>query len=212
MFKLELGPTGQYASRGNVCILPQEPGPLLTCLPPPVNELHDEISIILVGSPDAEITLDKLHKSPLLVRRLRIIEALRWLITHNPLYSDLDIYSIESNAAEYPDHGIPFPMQSIVRVNANSEGQSYTQQANSEHFGPNVSLAGMPSTTLIDADSIDSTYTMRKLNALQKLQSQSHSFIKFPSGSTPLSTRQNCKVWGFLWPTLFPYGVGMMEN
>ncbi|KIK56956.1 hypothetical protein GYMLUDRAFT_87171 [Collybiopsis luxurians FD-317 M1] len=30
MFKLELGPTGQYASRGNVCVLPQDPGPLLS--------------------------------------------------------------------------------------------------------------------------------------------------------------------------------------
>ncbi|KAJ3870706.1 hypothetical protein F5051DRAFT_314130, partial [Lentinula edodes] len=49
MFKLELGPSGQYASRGNVCIFPQDPGPLATCLPPPLSQLHDEICVILVG-------------------------------------------------------------------------------------------------------------------------------------------------------------------
>ncbi|THU88272.1 hypothetical protein K435DRAFT_608902, partial [Dendrothele bispora CBS 962.96] len=106
MFKLELGASGQYASRGNVCILPQEPGPLSTSLPPPLSQLHDEI-FVSVGSPDAEITVDTLAKTPLLVRRTRIIDALRWLQANNPLYSDLDIQSVYTNAAEYPDHGIP---------------------------------------------------------------------------------------------------------
>lgn len=35
MFKLEVGPTGQFASRGNVCVFAQDPGPLVTTLPPP---------------------------------------------------------------------------------------------------------------------------------------------------------------------------------
>ncbi|KAF5361235.1 hypothetical protein D9757_013225 [Collybiopsis confluens] len=212
MFKLELGPSGQYASRGNVCILPQHPGPLLTCLPPPINNLCNEISIILVGSTDTEITIDTLSKTPLLVRRNRIIQALEWLIKHNPLYADLDPNSIEVNSAHYPDHGIPIPLQNVIRVNTNGEGSSYTQQANMEQFNDNVSLVGMPSSTLVDSDSIDSTYRMRKLDALQKLKSGSHSFVKFPSGSTPMSTSHNSKLWGLLWPTLFPYGIGMMEN
>lgn len=33
MFKLQLGPSGQYASKGNVCIFPQDPSPLATSLP-----------------------------------------------------------------------------------------------------------------------------------------------------------------------------------
>ncbi|THU78920.1 hypothetical protein K435DRAFT_699072 [Dendrothele bispora CBS 962.96] len=86
MFKLELGPSGQYASRGNVCILPQDPSPLATSLPPPLSQLHDEICVILVGSPDIEVTIDILAKTPLLVRRNKIIEALKWLKLNNPLY------------------------------------------------------------------------------------------------------------------------------
>ncbi|KAE9393396.1 hypothetical protein BT96DRAFT_829363, partial [Gymnopus androsaceus JB14] len=53
---------------------------------------------------------------------------------------------------------------------------------------------------------------MRKLNALQRLKFQQQSFIKYPSGSTPLPTRHSPHTYGHLWPTLFPYGVGMMEN
>ncbi|KAJ7318514.1 hypothetical protein DFH08DRAFT_639728, partial [Mycena albidolilacea] len=33
-----------------------------------------------------------------------------------------------------------------------------------------------------------------------------------PSGSTPLHTSRNPRVFGLLWPTLFPYGVGMIDN
>ncbi|KAE9388266.1 hypothetical protein BT96DRAFT_744070, partial [Gymnopus androsaceus JB14] len=105
MFKLEIGPTGQYASRGNVCIFPQDPSPLTTSLPPPLSQLHDEVCIILVGSPDVEVTVEMLSRSPLLVRRARIIEALKWLIQHNPLYSDLEIDAMEANAAQYPEKG-----------------------------------------------------------------------------------------------------------
>ncbi|KAJ7605144.1 hypothetical protein DFH06DRAFT_922560, partial [Mycena polygramma] len=33
-----------------------------------------------------------------------------------------------------------------------------------------------------------------------------------PSGNPPLSTSKNPRVFGWLWPTLFPYGVGMVDN
>ncbi|KAJ7930226.1 hypothetical protein B0H13DRAFT_1595532, partial [Mycena leptocephala] len=33
-----------------------------------------------------------------------------------------------------------------------------------------------------------------------------------PSGNTPLSASKNPRVFGWLWPTLFPYGVGMMDK
>ncbi|KAJ3899405.1 hypothetical protein F5879DRAFT_810954, partial [Lentinula edodes] len=212
MFKLELGPSGQYASRGNVCIFPQDPGPLATCLPPPLSQIHDDICVILVGSPDTEITIETLTRTPLLVRRSKIINALKWLKLNNPLYKDLNLDTMEANASQYPEHGIPIPLKSIIRTASNSESSSYTAQANSEQFNENVSPSGMLSSTVIDADHIDSTYKMRKLIALQQLKSGDEPFIKFPSGSTALSTYKNPKLYAYLWPTLFPYGVGMMEN
>ncbi|THU80915.1 hypothetical protein K435DRAFT_623467, partial [Dendrothele bispora CBS 962.96] len=171
-----------------------------------------EICVILVGSPNTEVTIDTLAKTPLLVRCSKIIAALTWLKLHNPLYFDLDLETVISNAAQYPDHGIPIPLASVIRTNANAEGSSYTHQANAEQFHDNVSHLGMPSSTVVDADHVDSTYKTQKLNAISRLKSGTEPFIKFPSGSVPLPTRNNPKLFGYLWPTLFPYGVGMMEN
>ncbi|KAJ3866049.1 hypothetical protein EV359DRAFT_37435, partial [Lentinula novae-zelandiae] len=212
MFKLEFGPSGQYASHGNVCIFPQDPGPLATCLPPPLSQIHDEICVILVGSPDTEITIETLTRTPLLVRRSKIIHALVWLHLNNPLYYDLNLDTMYANANQYPEHGIPIPLKNIIRTSSNSEGSSYSAQANSEQFNENVSCSGMLSSTVVDADHIDSTYQMRKLSALQQLKEGNEPFIKYPSGSIPLSTYKNPKLYVYLWPTLFPYGVGMMEN
>jgi hypothetical protein len=67
MFKLSLGPSGQFAARGNVCILPQDTTSLVSAMPIPLFRLRDEICVILVGSPDAPVTHDMLKKSLLLV-------------------------------------------------------------------------------------------------------------------------------------------------
>ncbi|KAL1698256.1 hypothetical protein EV121DRAFT_218453, partial [Schizophyllum commune] len=208
MFKLELGPAGQFASRGNVCIFPQDPSPLLTSLPPPLSTLHDEICVILVGSPSTDISIEMLRRTPLLVRRSRIVNALLWLVANNPLYADLDVNEVMRNASDYPECDVPIPVQSVLRTASTAtEGSSYVAQADNENFAANVGSAAMPSSTIVDSDRIDSTYKMRKLDALQQLK-RGYPFIKYPGGSFPLPTRQNPDVFGHLWPTLFPYGVG----
>nr|GAT43560.1 predicted protein [Mycena chlorophos] len=212
MFKLELGASGQYASRGNVCILPHDPTPFATTLPPPLSVFRDEISIILVGSPDTTVTSDMLLRTPILVRRQRIINALLWLRENNPLYGDLDVASIHRNASSYPEEGLPLPVEDFLRTSANaSEGSSYVHDA-SDQLHPNVNLHSMPTSTLQDLDRTDATFQDRKLVHLDLIKQNLHRFIKFPSGSTPMNTRDNPAMFGRLFPTLFPYGVGMMEN
>ncbi|KAJ7704058.1 hypothetical protein B0H17DRAFT_921593, partial [Mycena rosella] len=206
-----LGPSGQFAARGNVCILPQDTTSVVSAMPVPLSRLRDEICVILVGSPDKEVTHDMLKKSPLLVRREKIRVALFWLIDNNPLYTDLDKNAIIENLEEYPMYDCPLAVADFLRTNsANNQGSSYTSysdQANTELFEGTDSFE-LVSTTLVDVDSINSTYKQRKLDALRKLKKQEVVFVKFPSGSTPLSTSKNPRVFGWLWPTLFPYGVG----
>ncbi|KAJ7092461.1 hypothetical protein B0H15DRAFT_777434, partial [Mycena belliarum] len=107
MYKLSLGPSGQFAARGNVCILPQDSTSFLDAMPAPLSQIRDEICVILVGSADTEITHDMLQKSPLLVRREKIRIALFWLIEHNPLYADLDKNLVIQNLCEYPVYDCP---------------------------------------------------------------------------------------------------------
>ncbi|KAK7046187.1 hypothetical protein R3P38DRAFT_3420690 [Favolaschia claudopus] len=215
MYKISLGPSGQFAARGNVCILPQDSSSFLHSMPAPLSQIRDEICVILVGSPDTEVTYDMLQRSPLLVRREKIRRALFWLIDHNPLYSNLNKDAVDSNLAEYPVSDCPFATEDFLRTNSsNNQGSSYTSysdQANAELFEQSDTFE-LTSTTLVDVDSIGTTYKQRKLSALRMLKSQEAGFVKFPSGDQPLSTSKNPRVFGWLWPTLFPYGVGMIDN
>ncbi|KAJ7625276.1 hypothetical protein DFH06DRAFT_1008129, partial [Mycena polygramma] len=197
MYKLTLGPTGQLGARGNVCILPQDTTSFMSAMPVPLFVLRDEICVILVGSPDTEVSHDMLKKSPLLVRREKIRTALFWLIENNPLYADLDKNAVLDNSEEYPVHDCPLAVTDFLRTNsANNQGSSYTSysdQANTELF-EQANTFELTSSTLLDA--------------LRKLKTQEAGFVKFPSGNPPLSTSKNPRVFGWLWPTLFPYGVG----
>jgi hypothetical protein len=127
MYKLTLGPTDQLAARGNVCILPQDTASVLSAMPVPLFQLQDEICVILVGSPDTEVTHDMLKRSPLLVRRHITRTAPFWLIDNNPLYMDLDKNAIVENLEEYPVHDCPLAVTDFLRANsANNQGSSYT--------------------------------------------------------------------------------------
>ncbi|KAJ6450749.1 hypothetical protein C8R45DRAFT_848791 [Mycena sanguinolenta] len=189
MYKLTIGPSGQLAARGNVCILPQDTASLMSVLPVPLFKLRDEICVILVGSADAEVTHDMLKKTPLLVRREKIKKALFWLIDHNPLYADLNKATVIANLEEYPTYDCPFAITDFLRTNsASNQGSSYTSysdQANTELFESSGSFE-LTSTSLVDVDNVESTYQQRKLEALRKLKKQEASFVKFPSGNTPL--------------------------
>ncbi|KAL9939993.1 hypothetical protein V8E36_000698 [Tilletia maclaganii] len=89
--KLEKGPHGQSAAMGNVCVLPQEPRRLAEILPPPLSELSDEIVVVFVSDASTEVKTETLMRSPLLLRRGKILEALQWLQVNNPLYRDVHI-------------------------------------------------------------------------------------------------------------------------
>jgi hypothetical protein len=214
MYKINLGPIGQLAARGNVCILQQDTSSFLNSMPVPLSKIRDEICVILVGSPDMEVT-ESLKSSPLLVRREKIRKALFWLTKNNPLYADFEQNAVLDNLEEYPVYDCPLAITDFLRTNsANNQGSSYTsysEQANAELFSSSDAFE-LTSTTLVDADNLQSTYKQRKLEALRSLKANEAGFVKFPSGSTSLHTSRNPRVFGLLWPTLFPHGVGMVDN
>ncbi|KAK7031688.1 hypothetical protein R3P38DRAFT_2425614, partial [Favolaschia claudopus] len=46
MYKIKLGPSGQLAARGNVCILPQDTSSFVSEMPVPLFTIRDEICVI----------------------------------------------------------------------------------------------------------------------------------------------------------------------
>lgn len=91
---LKLRPVGVSTSvtyqriRGHAVVLPQNPGPLLNSLPSASLRLHDVIRIVW-ASERAHTAAD--IRSFASIRREKVLTALRWLKSENPLYRDIVI-------------------------------------------------------------------------------------------------------------------------
>ncbi|KDR86189.1 hypothetical protein GALMADRAFT_52823, partial [Galerina marginata CBS 339.88] len=72
-------------------------------LPPPRNELDDVLAFVYLGS--SAPTPEDFARTPLLVRRNKIANALNWLKLNHTAYADLIIS--EENLLSYPENGVP---------------------------------------------------------------------------------------------------------
>ncbi|KAJ6531425.1 hypothetical protein DFH09DRAFT_1044626 [Mycena vulgaris] len=208
----------QRSASGNVCIHPHEISTIAMVLPRPMSTLYDEIIVIFV-SDDHEATADMFKRTPFLVRRGRILRALQWLKAHNPLYSDITIDLVAF--AEYPDDDdgcVPFPVQCQV-TNDTIRGQNATYTGHGIDTTEAIFAVHSDITSQIplslsgtfDVDNTEIALNTRKIEALWLLKAGG-SFVKSSTTAETLSTRQNPNVYGMLWPTLFPYGVGIFED
>ncbi|KAJ7359404.1 hypothetical protein DFH08DRAFT_621607, partial [Mycena albidolilacea] len=208
----------QRSASGNVCIHPHEISKLATVLPRPMSELYDEIVIIFV-SEDQQATADMFRRTPFLVRRGYILRALVWLKANNPLYHDIEI---DMDAlAEYPvddDGHVPFPVQhqatndTIRGQNATYTGHGIdtTEAIFAEYAGTDGEIP-LSVTGTFDVENSEIDLNSRKIEALRQLKAGA-AFTKTSTKADTLSTHDNPNVYGMLWPTLFPYGVGMFDD
>ncbi|KAJ7266123.1 hypothetical protein C8J57DRAFT_951564, partial [Mycena rebaudengoi] len=207
----------QRAAHGNVCVHPHEISELATVLPRPMSALYDEIVVIFV-SDDQEATANIFERTPFLVRRGHIIRALEWLKRNNPLYSDIVIDYDTLN--EYPVDGhVPFPVQrQASNGTIRSQSSTYTGHgidtteaifaAQHDETDSNIPVT---TTGTFDVEEAEISLNHRKIAALKHLRAGG-AFVKTSTSSDTLSTRNNPQVYGMLWPTLFPYGVGIFED
>jgi hypothetical protein len=84
-------PNAQHGLKGDVIIFPQKTSPILMKLPPPVENVVTPICVLFVGSHSLTPEWLRQHARPLIVRREKIRNALRWLQQHNYLYHDINI-------------------------------------------------------------------------------------------------------------------------
>ncbi|KAJ6615381.1 hypothetical protein B0H10DRAFT_1631033, partial [Mycena sp. CBHHK59/15] len=209
----------QRAASGNVCIHPHEISTIATVLPRPMSALYNEIVVIFVTD-EHEATAEMFKRTPFLIRWGRILHALNWLKANNRLYSDIIIDLVA--LAEYPadeDGCVPFPVQ-FQSPNDTIRGQNrLTLAMDSQiplslsgkcccHIAPHFSNI-LPGT--FDVENTEISLNSRKIEALHQLKAGGD-FVKSPTSAETLSTRHNPDVYGMLWPTLFPYGVGMFDD
>lgn len=153
------------------------------------------------------------------MRRGRILGALLWLKANNRLYRDIEIS--QENLSQYPEDGnVPYPVQE-QEPSDTIKGQSSTYtghgidatealfanagESQSEHEVP-ISATGS-----FNVEDTSASLKLRKIQALKYLK-DGGSFVKSSTSDETIFTRHNPDVYGQLWPTLFPYGVGCFED
>ncbi|KAJ7633383.1 hypothetical protein DFH06DRAFT_1004333, partial [Mycena polygramma] len=193
-------PISQRGVKGHIIVYPQRPSAIAQTLPPPIADVITPICVVFVGSkaPTAEWLKEK--ATPLCVRKERVQNALAWLKIHNHLYLDVVI----DNAAidEIPDESIlPFHIQHIIP----NDGIDIT----TSDYIPGSSQP--PSVVVADVDGNAPSSELRSA-ALAHMKRPGSNYIELPHDPNPANEFDNPSLFPMMYPTLFPYGIGGLED
>ncbi|TFK87005.1 hypothetical protein K466DRAFT_459387, partial [Polyporus arcularius HHB13444] len=189
----------QRGFKGHIIVYPQRPQDLLKVLPLPVHDIVTPICVIFVGSSQPTRKWLEEKAKPLTVRRERILRALLWLQKHNPLYQDVEI-SYE-HLRELPEDGVlPYQIQQVEdSVAADTLVSQYDQSASVQPF------------VVTDVDARAPPNELRAA-AVRHIKQKGGGFLKIPHGPTPVNEFYNPDLFPTMYPTLFPYGLGGLED
>ncbi|KAJ6467327.1 hypothetical protein C8R45DRAFT_757791, partial [Mycena sanguinolenta] len=220
-------PITQRGVRGHVIVYPQTPTAIVKVLPPSIEEVTTPICVIFVGSnPPTSEWLQKKAK-PLTVRKEKVLRALSWLKSHNPLYKDVEI-----NASVFdgqPDEVVlPFHIQHVVpSAGIDSSTSSYVPDPEPSAANVNVPIvqpdistilnpptaSPMPfeSVVIANVDGHTSPAELRRA-AVEHMKLPGSNYIGIPHDRDPVNEFQNPSLFPMIYPTLFPYGIGGCED
>ena len=212
-------PSSQRGFKGHVIIYPQKVEDLSNVLPPPVDDVVHPICIMFIGprSPSQSWLKDKAY--PLTVRREVIRKNLIWLKAHNPLYAGITIdeeclqalpvdgllnYKIEHiQSTDDLD-----ALESQYDMNPSSETQDSIPLRDPLH--DETSSIEFSKLVITDIDGNTSPKDL-KAAALRHYK-RGGSFLAVPHEPEPVNEFFNPDLLPMMYPTLFPYGIGGVED
>ncbi|KAJ7643140.1 hypothetical protein DFH06DRAFT_920307, partial [Mycena polygramma] len=217
-------PISQRGVRGHIIVYPQRPSAIAQTLPPAMTDIVTPICVIFVGSnpPTAEWLREK--ATPLVVRKERVQNALAWLKKHNHLYHEV---AVDQEAlAQLPDESIlPFHIQHIVPSNGIDITTSDYIPGSAEPPSrpvadvPNLAdilsppRSTIPFQSVVVAD-VDGNAPSRELRsaALEHMKKPGSNYVELPHDPNPVNEFNNPNLFPMMYPTLFPYGLGGLED
>ncbi|TFK91103.1 hypothetical protein K466DRAFT_444903, partial [Polyporus arcularius HHB13444] len=204
----------QRGLKGHIIVYPQRPGDLTKVLPLPVEDVITPICVIFVGSsPPSRKWLEEKAK-PLIVRRERILRALLWLQAHNPLYRDVTIDY--DHLRQLPENGLlPYQIQCVEDNAAEDTLTSrYDRPLPTDLPGPGYSSAIHDAFQRVVVTDVDGRAPPNELRAaaVRHIKRKGGGFLQIPHGPTPVNEFSNPDLFPSMYPTLFPYGIGGLED
>ncbi|KAJ6576495.1 hypothetical protein DFH09DRAFT_1246414 [Mycena vulgaris] len=194
----------QRGVRGHIIVYPQRPSAIAKTLPPSIEDIVTPICVIFVGSTPPTPEWLKTKASPLVVRKERVMKALAWLKIHNHLYVDVAIDATVLHSL--PEQTmLPFHVQHII---PNAGIDSTTSD-----YVPG-SAAPPPASDSVVVTDIDGNAPSNDLRsaALKHMNKPGSNYIEIPHHRQPVNEFQNPHLFPMMYPTLFPYGLGGLED
>ena len=171
-------------------------------LPPPMEDLDDVLAVLFTGP--CKPTEKDFQRTPLLVRRKKVVQALEWLKLNHADYADLEIAYDELE--RYPEDSLAVSVEyQHSQTTKIEEGTSKFD--NDDGHGVYEGECPFIVHGLTGVD-----YDTKSLNTLKGIAlrhwNDRGAALAVSHGSTPLSIYNNPNLYPQIFPWLFPYGLG----
>ena len=201
----------QSAFRGHIIIYPQDPSSTASYLPPTIEEITSLVCVLFIGS--TKPSLEWLHKKarPLAVRANKVRAALIWLKQNNTLYRNISLN--ETVLQSLPSDGVlPFHIEHVPSMASQESLTSTYDNLRESSNVPNESdHISFEKIMIADVEGHVTSSDLR-IAALKHVQKKPGGFLTIPHGSQPEVEFGNPTLFPKMYPTLFPYGVGGIED
>lgn len=204
-------PDTQRGMKGHVIIYPQRPSELANVLPCALNDYTTFMCVIFVGSKPPTDEWLQTKAKPLVVRREKVRNALVWLKGHNPLYKNVRINHEMLNELA-PTQVLPVQ---IDHVQSNGDPDPLTSRYdNLEHEAPPVdedNCCPLQSVVITDIDGSAPPNELRAA-AWRHVKKKGNAYVEVPHDPEPVNEFCHPELFPMIYPTLFPYGLGGVED
>jgi hypothetical protein len=174
---------------------------IYTILPPPRDDMDEVLAILFTGP--SKPTPEDFARTPFLVRRNAVINALNWLKLNHTDYADIEIS--EKNMKEYQEDMPPVSVEYREMLsNKVPEGTSVFDKAEEEgtvQGDCSFTVHGLTGELL-------QTITPNALKAMALHHLNNNGKMLAVGHGKPLSMWNNPQLYPQMFPWLFPYGVG----
>ncbi|KAJ7122696.1 hypothetical protein C8R43DRAFT_1090749 [Mycena crocata] len=198
--------SGRVRMHANAIMFAQPALKVYLKLPPSRDEISEILAFIFTGS--SAPTQEDFDRTPMLVRRHKVAEALEWLKLNHQDYADLEIS--QENLMSYAYHDIPVAVDyrhTEGEPNDSIPGEARSVFDKNKEHGTTDGECSFAVHGLTGAEYSTAPMSQIKAVALQHL-TQKGDMLAIGRNDIPESMYRNVKAYPGMFPWLFPYGKG----
>ena len=195
--------SGMHKMKANVIAFENPMPKIYERLPPPAEDLDEVLAFIYTGP--CRPTPEDIERTPLLVRRNKVGEALEWLKLNHVDYLNMDI--AYDNLESYPENGPPVV---ITYRGASTNKSAEAVSAFDNELEDGVDSGPCPFTVNGITGENLSAMGPKALaaRAAKHLKEEDGKVLAIGHAEKPESIYDNPQLYPMMFPWLFPYGLG----